>query len=178
MFAWIDEMKGRKTGGRKKGVKNKSTVLKELAEQQALADAAASAEASPLEFLVNVFRNPTVAPALRLSAARDAAQYVHGKPASRPEPEQNVQIIDGTCRVDWTMTDYQRLIELEALAARGRFHNKEELAALTERMPCSHEEGEQADVLGINNPLKPATPAEIERINLELGILPNEPPDD
>jgi hypothetical protein len=73
------------------------------------------------------------------------------------------------------MSDYKRLLELEALAARGRFHNKEELVALTERMPCSHEEGEQADELGINNPLKPASPAEIERIKLELGILPDPP---
>jgi hypothetical protein len=60
--------------------------------------------------------------------------------------------------------------ELESLAARGRLGNhSDELNALTSRMPCSHQEGEQADVLGLNNPLRPL-PTDIARISKELGL--------
>ena len=71
-------MKGRKTGGRKAGVRNKKTML-------------AAPEGSPdaLEHLAKVMAatpdtDPTITPDLRLRAAIALAQYQHPKPwASR-----------------------------------------------------------------------------------------------
>ena len=126
-------MRGRKTGRRVKGTLNKATILKRAAAETA-------ANAAPLEFMIGVYRNPAVDPKLRLDAAKAASQYLHGKPpASRPEPERNPHIIEGIgASSSWTMSDYSRLVELEALATRvGRLdrHSEEEFARLTQRAP-------------------------------------------
>jgi len=72
--------------------------------------------------------------------------------ADRPdiEPDKSL-IIEGTKggvpRIEWTMADYNRLVELEQMAARGEDVLKE-LDDLTARMPCSREEALRADALG------------------------------
>jgi hypothetical protein len=62
---------GHKTGGRRPGSLNKSTL-----ELQAMAAAVPFGE-SPLEFLTNVYRNPALPLEARISAAGKAAAYVH-----------------------------------------------------------------------------------------------------
>ncbi len=66
---------GKRPGaGRKAGVLNKRT--------QEIAAAATAEGVTPLEFLLNTMRDETRDYALRLTAARDAAPYVHPKLAS------------------------------------------------------------------------------------------------
>lgn len=60
---------GERRGGRIKGTPNRKT-----AEQAALI---AETGATPLEYLVSVFRNGEVAMAQRVEAAKAAAPYVH-----------------------------------------------------------------------------------------------------
>ena len=63
---------GRKTGGRRKGVRNKRTV----AQMEA---AAAIVGGTPLEYLLGLMRDVTQPMERRLSAASAAAQYCHAK---------------------------------------------------------------------------------------------------
>lgn len=63
-----------KTGGRKKGVRNKATAKKE-------AEIAASG-VTPLAYMLDVMRNPGEDPDKRLDAAKSAAPYVHPKLAA------------------------------------------------------------------------------------------------
>jgi hypothetical protein len=68
---------GIKTGGRKKGSKNKrQTALKETAE---IAARAALAGLTPLEFMLDIMRNPDQDLAFRAEMAKAAAPYVHQK---------------------------------------------------------------------------------------------------
>jgi hypothetical protein len=68
---------GIKTGGRKKGSKNKrQTALKETAE---IAARAALAGLTPLEFMLDIMRNPDQGLNLRAEMAKAAAPYVHQK---------------------------------------------------------------------------------------------------
>ncbi len=69
--------KGKKTGGRRKGILNKRTVAKR--EELALAT---DAGISPLDFMLNRMRDETADPQERLDAAKAAAPYVHPKLAS------------------------------------------------------------------------------------------------
>lgn len=66
--------KGVKTGGRKKGTPNKATAAK-------AAELAASGEL-PLDFMLNVMRDPAKDFEVRLDAAKSAAPYVHPKLAA------------------------------------------------------------------------------------------------
>lgn len=66
-------MKGQKTGGRTKGVKNKATAAKAAA-------IAASGE-TPLDYMLRVMREGETE-AVRFEAAKNAAPYVHPKLAS------------------------------------------------------------------------------------------------
>ena len=66
-------MKGKKTGGRRKGVPNKATAAK--------AQAIAESGVTPLDYLLDVMRN-SESEAVRLDAAKAAAPYVHPKLAS------------------------------------------------------------------------------------------------
>lgn len=63
-------MKGQKTGGRRKGVKNKASVAK--------AKAVAESGLTPLDYLLDVMRNGED-PLQRMDAAKAAAPYVHPK---------------------------------------------------------------------------------------------------
>jgi hypothetical protein len=66
---------GKRPGaGRKPGALNKRT--------QEIAAAATAEGMTPLEFLLNTMRDPTKEYAQRLTAARDAAPYVHPRLAS------------------------------------------------------------------------------------------------
>ncbi len=65
---------GVKTGGRKKGAKNKATAQKAAA-------IAASGE-TPLDYMLGVMRNTGYEPETRLDAAKSAAPYVHPKLAA------------------------------------------------------------------------------------------------
>ncbi len=64
----------REGAGRKAGVPNKKT-----AEVQA---AVAASGITPLEFMLQIMRNPANEPADRLDAAKSAAPYVHAKLAN------------------------------------------------------------------------------------------------
>jgi hypothetical protein len=74
-------MKGQKTGGRKKGSKNKikppQDVIRKV-EAEAVANCIATGE-SPLSYMLRVMRDPTVADPRRDEMARAAAPYVHAK---------------------------------------------------------------------------------------------------
>ena len=74
-------MKGQKTGGRKKGSKNKikppEDVIRKV-EAEAVANCIATGE-SPLTYMLRVMRDPTVAGPRRDEMARAAAPYVHAK---------------------------------------------------------------------------------------------------
>lgn len=59
---------GKKTGGRRKGSRNKRTAV-----LQAAVSAAAEAGPTPLDHLLAVMRDPNNDPAIRLDAAKAAA---------------------------------------------------------------------------------------------------------
>ena len=63
--------RGQKTGGRRKGSLNRST----LAMQEHVA--ALTEDATPLDLLMSVYRNPDLPIELRVHAAARAAPYVH-----------------------------------------------------------------------------------------------------
>ena len=65
---------GAKTGGRKKGVPNKRTA----ARKQLSADAV-NAGLMPLEFMLQILRDPTAETKDRMWAAKEAAAYLHPK---------------------------------------------------------------------------------------------------
>lgn len=67
-------MKGKKTGGRKKGVPNRATVEYEARLQDS--------GLLPLDFLLTVMRNPGHLWEDRIDAAKAAAPYVHPKLAN------------------------------------------------------------------------------------------------
>jgi hypothetical protein len=74
-------MKGQKTGGRKKGSKNKikppEDVIRKV-EAEAVANCIATGE-TPLAYMLRVMRDPTVEDPRRDEMARAAAPYVHAK---------------------------------------------------------------------------------------------------
>ena len=67
-------MRGKKTGGRQKGVPNKATAAK--------AAAIARSGESPLDYMLRVMRNVKADLTTRLDAAKSAAPYVHPKLAA------------------------------------------------------------------------------------------------
>jgi hypothetical protein len=62
--------RGRKTGGRKKGTRNRRTI----AQREIIASGM-----SPLEFLCSVYRDPKQSMARRIESAKCAAPYFHPK---------------------------------------------------------------------------------------------------
>ena len=63
--------KGKKTGGRKKGAKNKRT--------QELLDKAQEGGMTPLQYMLQVMRDESVDPQRRDDMAKFAAPYLHAK---------------------------------------------------------------------------------------------------
>lgn len=70
--------KHRKTGGRKKGTKNKATIEREKAAAADLEKAKADGT-SPLEYLLKLMRDESKGDELRFEAAKAAAPYIHPK---------------------------------------------------------------------------------------------------
>jgi hypothetical protein len=66
---------GERRGGRQPGTPNRKTAL----VKAAFAAAASDPGLSPLDFLLGVMRDSSVAPELRIRAAQAAAPYVHAK---------------------------------------------------------------------------------------------------
>jgi hypothetical protein len=91
-------MKGRKTGGRKKGSKNKikppQDVIRKV-EAEAVANCIATGE-TPLAYMLRVMRDPTVADPRRDEMARAAAPYVHGKisPENTKTTENHITLLE------------------------------------------------------------------------------------
>src|ERR1700746_60750 len=74
-------MKGQKTGGRKKGSKNKIKPPQDVIRKgagEAVANCIATGE-TPLAYMLRVMRDPTVEDPRRDEMARAAAPYVHAK---------------------------------------------------------------------------------------------------
>jgi hypothetical protein len=67
---------GERRGGRQKGTPNKSTTLKKVA----LSAASADPTTTPLQFLLDVMRDPKAPTGLRVQVARTAAPLVHARP--------------------------------------------------------------------------------------------------
>lgn len=65
---------GKKTGGRKKGTPNKVTIAK--------AKEVADSGLTPLEYMLDVMRNPQVDPVRRDDMAKAAAPFAHHRLAS------------------------------------------------------------------------------------------------
>ena len=82
-------MKGKKTGGRKKGTRNKRTVAK-----QAQIIAAQEAGLSPLDYMLAILRDPKIDDARRMEAAKNAAPYVHPRLAAI-EHGGSVEVVGG-----------------------------------------------------------------------------------
>ena len=91
--------KGFKTGGRKKGVRNKKTLLREQAR--------AAASINPMEFFLGVMRSDVVDPKLRLEAGKAAATYLYKKPTENA-PGDAARLIDGATVPVWTQAEEER----------------------------------------------------------------------
>lgn len=93
---------GERRGGRQLGTPNKKTVLRKAA----FAAAAANPHSSPIDFLLNLMRDETTPPDLRLQIAQTAAPYLHDKPGGadasrRPKPINGMAVVsfNGTTRL-------------------------------------------------------------------------------
>ena len=74
----------RQGAGRPKGSRNKATLAREARQRQSLADAAAAnANLSPVDFLLQVARDPAVSKTLRTRAAKAAAPYLEARMVQR-----------------------------------------------------------------------------------------------
>lgn len=73
-------MRGKKTGGRQKGIPNKAPSKAALA--QAVAKVAVGEGISPLEYMLGIMRDPLANPERRDDMAKAAAPYLHAKLAS------------------------------------------------------------------------------------------------
>lgn len=62
---------GKKTGGRKKGVRNKANATREAAVK--------ASGLTPLDFMLDIMRDEDTEPHARLAAAKAAAPYIHPK---------------------------------------------------------------------------------------------------
>lgn len=62
--------------GRKKGTKNPATLQKEALLSEVI-ERAVDGEATPLEVMLTIMRDPNTEPAMRFEAAKAAAPYVH-----------------------------------------------------------------------------------------------------
>jgi hypothetical protein len=74
---------GERRGGRKLGTPNKKTVLKNAAIRAAAADP----NVSPLDFFLNLMRDPSLELEVRITAAAAALPFAHARPRE-PRPEQ------------------------------------------------------------------------------------------
>jgi hypothetical protein len=119
-------VKGVRNGGRAPRTRNKAT--------QAQIDWVEATGETPLQFMIRVMRDPAEDMSIRLSAAKDAAPYVHQKLAQKVEVKGNVNLL--------SMSDddiERRLLELIGEAGGLRFIEgtvaEEETAPLVRALP-------------------------------------------
>jgi hypothetical protein len=82
---------GFKTGGRRRGSKNKKRGLSDL-NDEAVVQSVQSGE-TPLEYMLRIMRDPTQAVKRRDEMARAAAPYIHARLMAakmEPKPEKNL----------------------------------------------------------------------------------------
>jgi hypothetical protein len=72
----IDHMKGKKTGGRQKGTKNKRTLAMEAAAARVGQD---NPDLEPLDLMLEIMRSEDIPVSARLEAAKAAAPYRHAR---------------------------------------------------------------------------------------------------
>jgi hypothetical protein len=72
-------MKGQKTGGRRKGSKNKIKPPQDVIRKVEAEAASIATGESPLSYMLRVMRDPTVEDPRRDEMARAAAPYIHAK---------------------------------------------------------------------------------------------------
>jgi hypothetical protein len=80
---------GRKTGGRKKGIRNKRSVATERAVAEAV-----SGNLTPLQYILSVMRDPTVDPKRRDEMAKAAAPYVHPRLTATDFHMKEPEVVD------------------------------------------------------------------------------------
>src|SRR5215211_7333844 len=86
-------MKKKKTGGRRRGSKNKMTIARE--------SAIAASGVSPLDYMLTVMRDETADSARRDRMAQAAAPFLHAKVAAiAPEPEPAPKPLRITFKLD------------------------------------------------------------------------------
>jgi hypothetical protein len=85
---------GKKTGGRRKGTKNKRLSLPKQVENKIMA--AVEAGLTPLEFMLRTMRDTNVTWDIRAHMAEKAAPYVHPKLMAVATRDMNEPIIDYT----------------------------------------------------------------------------------
>ena len=76
----------KKAGGRQKGTPNKATAKRE-------ADIAKSGK-TPLQFMIDMMRNPKADKAMRMDAAKSAAPYVHPRAATTVNLDAKLNITE------------------------------------------------------------------------------------
>ena len=76
---------GERRGGRQRGTPNKTTALKNAV----LCAAAAKPNASPLDFMLGLMRDPKVPTDVRVEMAMAAAPFFHAKPQAPPRVRTN-----------------------------------------------------------------------------------------
>ena len=76
---------GERRGGRQRGTPNKTTALKNAV----LCAAAAKPDASPLDFMLGLMRDPAIPTDLQLEMAAAAVPFVHAKPQAPPRKRTN-----------------------------------------------------------------------------------------
>ena len=84
---------GFKTGGRRRGSKNKKRGLNDL-NDEAVVQSVQSGE-TPLEYMLRIMRDPTQAVKRRDEMARAAAPYIHARlMAAKMEPKPKKNLVD------------------------------------------------------------------------------------
>jgi hypothetical protein len=99
--------RGRKTGGRKKGTRNRRTI----AQQEVIASGT-----TPLEFLCAVYRDPKQSMTRRIEAAKAAAPYLHARfsptiytpPQDLLEQDNTINLVFVTPSVESSLTEADR----------------------------------------------------------------------
>lgn len=102
---------GKKTGGRRKGSRNRASVAK--------AAKVAASGLTPLDYMLGVMRDRTVEHPTRLDAAKSAAPYVHPKlatiehsgPNGGPIQTENVSDLEIARRIAFALAKGERNIE-------------------------------------------------------------------
>jgi hypothetical protein len=117
---------GRKTGGRKKGSKNKHKAVAELMSD-VVVQAAQSGE-TPLEYILRVMRDPAQDAPRRDEMAKAAAPYVHAKLAATDVKHSGSVVTPDNRSADELMAEIlAEVVELGILPESGVFPGPSEV---------------------------------------------------